>query len=57
MKQGKSNKIQVKMILAIYYKDEEDKTVEKIVLRLMEKELESKFLNDEAYKQNYRAIL
>lgn len=57
MKQGKSNKIKVKMILAVYYKDEEDKTIEKIVLRLMEKELESRFLNDEAYKHNNRAIL
>lgn len=27
MKQGKSNKIKVKMILAVYYKDEEDKTI------------------------------
>ncbi len=57
MKQGKSNKIKVKMILAVYCKDEEDKTIEKIVLRLMEKELESRFLNDEAYKQDNRAIL
>lgn len=39
MKQEKSNKIKVKTILAVYYKDEEDKTIESIVLKLIEKEI------------------
>ena len=39
MNQGKLNKIKVKTVLSTYYKDEEDKTIEKIVLKLIEKEI------------------
>jgi hypothetical protein len=39
MKKEKSNKIKVKTILYPYYKDEEDKTIEKVVLKLIEKEI------------------
>lgn len=38
MKKEKSDKIKVKTILAVYYKDEEDKTISQIVLKLIEKE-------------------
>jgi|GEM_PF-6603366 len=39
MKKEKSNKIKVKTILAVYYEDEEDKTIDSIVLKLIEKEI------------------
>jgi hypothetical protein len=39
MKKEKSNKIKVKTNLAIYYKDEDYKTIEQIVLKLIEKEM------------------
>ena len=39
MKKENSNKIKVKSILAAYYKDEEDKTIERVVLKLIEKEI------------------
>ena len=42
MKKENSNKIKVKPILAIYYKDEEDKTIERVVLKLIEKEINSR---------------
>ena len=38
MKQEKANKIKVKQVLAVYYEDEEDKTISQIVLKLIEKE-------------------
>lgn len=50
MKQEKSNKIKVKTVFTVYYKYEEDKTIEKIVLRLIEKEIEGRFLDGEACK-------
>ena len=39
MKQEKSNKIKVKTVLSAYYKDEEDKTIFKIVLKLIKNEI------------------
>ena len=39
MKQEKSNKIKVITILAAYYKDEDYKTIEQIVLKLIKKEI------------------
>lgn len=57
MKQEKSNKIKVKTYAFVYYKDEEDRTIKEIVLRLIEKEIEDKVLNDEASKQNNSTIL
>jgi len=57
MKQEKSNKIKVKAILAVYYKDEEDKTIQKIVLKIIEKEIVSRFSNDESSKQHNSTLL
>lgn len=57
MKQEKSNKIKVKTYAFVYHKDEEDRTIKEIVLRLIEKEIEDKVLNDEASKQNNSTIL
>lgn len=39
MKKENSNKIKVKSVLAAYYKDEGDKTIDSIVLKLIEKEI------------------
>jgi len=39
MKEEKSNKIKVKSEPTIYYKDEGSKTIEEIVLKLIEKEI------------------
>lgn len=39
MKQEKSNKIKVKTVLSTYYKDEENKTIDSIVLKLIKKEI------------------
>lgn len=50
MKPEKSNKIEVKTYASAYYKYEGDKTIEKIVLRLIEKEIEGGFLDGEACK-------
>lgn len=57
MKKEKFNKIKVKTILAVYYKDEEDKTINQIVLRLIEKELESRFLNNGSCEQDNSTLL
>lgn len=56
MKEEKSNKIKVKTALTVYYKDEENKTIEEIVLKLTQKDLESRVSN-EASKSNNSAIL
>ncbi len=53
----KTNKIKVRIVLSNYYKDEADKTIYEIVLRLIDKELESRFLNDESSKQNNSTLL
>lgn len=50
MKQENSNKIKVKPIVIGNYIYEGDKTIEKIVLRLIEKEIEGGFLDGEACK-------
>lgn len=47
MEKEKCNKIKVKTVRAVYYKDEYDKTIQKIVLRLIEKEIESRFSDGE----------
>ncbi|WP_269146502.1 hypothetical protein [Haploplasma modicum] len=39
MKKENSDKIKVKQTLTVYYKDEEYKTIEQIVLKLIEKEI------------------
>lgn len=57
MEKEKCNKKKVKTILAVYYKDEEDKTINQIVLRLIEKELESRFLNNGSREQDYSTLL
>ncbi len=57
MKQEKSNKIEVKTYTSAYYKDEEDKTIQKIVIKLIEKEIESRFSNDESNKQHNSTLL
>lgn len=57
MKKEKSNKIKVKTYTSIYYKDEYDKTIEQVVLKLIEHELESRFSNDELIKQQNRTLL
>lgn len=57
MENKKTNKIKVKTTLSNYYKDDADKTIYEIVLRLIEKELESRFLNDESSKQNNSTLL
>ena len=46
----KIDKIKVKPIVIGNYKYEGDKTIEKIVLRLIEKEIEGGFLDGEACK-------
>lgn len=38
MKKENLDKIKVKQPITVYYKDEEDKTIEQIVLKLIEKE-------------------
>ena len=44
MKEEKSDKIKVKTIFSAYYKDEEDKTIEQVVLKLIE--MEQKYINE-----------
>lgn len=57
MKKEKSNKIKVKIYTSVYYKYECDKTIEQVVLKLIEHELESRFSNDEANKQHSSTLL
>ena len=57
MKKEKSKKIKVKTYTSVYYKDEYDKTIEQVVLKLIEHELESRFSNDESNKQQNSTLL
>lgn len=57
LKKEKFNKIKVKTYASAYYKDEEDKTIQKIVLKLIEKEIEGKVSSDEASKQHNSTLL
>lgn len=50
MEKQKIDKIKVKPIVIGNYKYEGDKNIEKIVLRLIEKEIEGGFLDGEACK-------
>lgn len=52
MKKEKSNKIKAKTYTSVYFKYEDDKTIQKIDLKLIEYELESSISNDEINKKH-----
>lgn len=50
MKKGKTNKIKVKTLTSAYYKVEGNHTIQKIVISMIQNEIESRLRGHEWYK-------